>query len=112
MTHMPASDSPRPISRFGPKRLRFDALVHDAIIGVSWALLAERGRVEGLLCLWPMRMGKGEALSLQALERSKLLLQVPIADPTSASTPQTATVTACIPTMAAYCLTPLSTQLR
>jgi hypothetical protein len=79
MTQLLASDSPRPIFRFSPKRVRFDAVAHDAIMAVSGAFGGQRGRVGGRRVPgWYART----CVKLPALKRPKLVLHLPIADPT------------------------------
>jgi hypothetical protein len=40
------------VARFSPKRIRFDAVADDAIIGGFMRLDRKRGRVGGLRCSW------------------------------------------------------------
>lgn len=101
-----ASDSPRPISRFSPKRIRFDAVAHDAIMAVSDAFWWPTWASWRLTCSWSVCMDgwmdMREAPSSRALKRPSCSSRLRSPTPHQPSTPQTATVTACIPTIAAY----------
>jgi len=112
MTQASASESPRANVRFNPTRSRFDAAAdaHDAMVGVSCALPVNVGELEAARVRGWMCMGVRKALSSRARMRPQLAVTAWCRWPTppsstlrsmSTSTPQTASVTACISTIAA-----------
>lgn len=108
MTATPASDSPRPVARVNPMRLRFDGAGHAMAMVSSWRFhhepfAGQRGRVGGLpefLASHYLRMldrgtamAKGVRLKLSSSSSSSS--SPPIADPTCYGPPHYAPMYGC-----------------